>query len=52
MPGVDELVLIELFATALVMRDRVVGSAHAIEEGEVAVAYGVAKHEGGHAGGV
>ena len=51
-PGVDALVLVELFLVAFVVGDGVVTSADAIKEGEVFSGDGVAKHEGGDAGGV
>ena len=51
-PGVDTLVLVELFSVALVVGDGVVTAADAIKKGEIFARDGVAKHEGGDAGGV
>lgn len=51
-PGVDFLVLIELLLITLVVGDGVVAAADAIEEGEILSGNGVAKHEGGDAGGI
>lgn len=51
-PGVDLFVLIKLLRVALVVGDGMVASTDAIEEGEVLAGNGVAKHEGGDAGGI
>ena len=51
-PDVDLFVLIKLLRVTLVVGDGVVAAADAIEEGEVLSGNGVAKHEGGDAGGI
>ena len=52
MPGIDSLVLIQLFFVTFVVGDGVVPAADAVEEREVLSGNGVAKHEGGNAGGI